>query len=123
MADHMGPALLEPGTAADKVASSIRRYLEYVASDPVTARMFLIESYAAGPEVAKRRAVLLRRFIDALADFVGATTPQARFDCEAFIASVVSMVTMRVASGDIEEIRTLHEPLTNLVNQVIERLN
>jgi AcrR family transcriptional regulator len=121
MTDHMGPALLGSGTTAEKVSSSIARYLDYVAGDPVTARMFLIESFAAGPEVAKRRAVLLKRFMDALADFIGATTAQARFDCEAFISSIVAMVTMRVASGDIEEIRTLHLPLANLVNQVIER--
>ena len=122
LADAMAPGLAAPGTTVEKIHDLIGRYLDSVAGDPVLARMFLVESFAAGPEVSARRAVLQRRFIDALADFIGATTPEGRFACEAFIAGTVAMVTIRVATGDIESIPTLLEPLTGLMASVLEQL-
>jgi AcrR family transcriptional regulator len=122
LADYMSPGLTAPGTPLERIPLLIGSYLDGVASNPVMARMFLVESFAAGPEVARRRAVLQQRFIDALCDFVGATTPQARFACEAFIAAIVAMVTIRVASGEIDEIKALQAPLSELISQVIENL-
>ena len=122
LADSMTPGLHTPGTTVDKMRNLIGRYLDAVAGDPVMARMFLIESFAAGPEVAERRAVLQRRFIDALAEFVGADTDEGRFACETFIAAIIAMVTSRVATGDIESIPGLLEPLTGLVARVLAQL-
>jgi AcrR family transcriptional regulator len=120
LADAMTPGLSAPGTNVEKVHDLIGRYLDAVASDPVMARMFLVESFAAGPEISARRAVLQRRFIDALADFAGARTPEALFACEAFIAATIAMVTSRVATGDIDAIAALQEPLTALIRRVID---
>ena len=122
LADSMAPGLETPGTTVDKMRNLIGRYLDAVTGDPVMARMFLVESYAAGPEVAARRAVLQRRFIDALAEFVGAETPDGQFACEAFIAGIIAMVTSRVATGDIESIPGLLDPLTTLVARVLDQL-
>jgi AcrR family transcriptional regulator len=120
LADHMAPGLTAPGSPAERIEVLIGLYLDGVARDPVVARMFLVESFAAGPEVAKRRAVLQRRFIDALSGFVGAETPEARFACESFIASVVAMVTIRVAAGETDGIRDLQQPLAELVRRVLQ---
>ena len=122
LADHMSPGLTAPGTRLEQISLLIGSYLDGVASDPVMARMFLVESFAAGPEVARRRAKLQRRFIDALCDFAGATTPQARFACEAFISAIVAMVTIRVAAGETDNIITLHTPLTELVTALVDNL-
>lgn len=122
LADAMAPGLEAPGTVVEKIHDLIGRYLNSVASDPVIARMFLVESFAAGPEVSARRAVLQRRFIDALAEFIGADTPEGRFACEAFIAGTIAMVTIRVATGDTESIPTLLDPLTGLLARVLEQL-
>jgi AcrR family transcriptional regulator len=123
LADVMLPGLETPGTTMDKTYDLIGRYLNAIAADPVTAKMFLVESFAAGPEIAARRAVLQRRFIDALADFVNASTPEGRFACEAFIASVIAMVTNRVATGEIDSILALREPLNALIGRVIALLD
>jgi len=122
LADAMAPGLEAPGTTVEKIHDLIGRYLTSVAGDPIAARMFLVESFAAGPEVSARRAVLQRRFIDALAEFIGATTPEGRFACEAFIAGTIAMVTIRVATGDVESIPALLEPLTVLMGSVLEQL-
>jgi AcrR family transcriptional regulator len=122
LADAIAPGLETPGSTVDKMHDLIGRYLDSVAGDPVMARMFLVESFAAGPEVAARRAVLQRRFIDALADFVGAESDEGRFACEAFIAGIIAMVTSRVATGDIESIPGLLDPLTALVARVLDQL-
>ncbi|MCW2495791.1 TetR/AcrR family transcriptional regulator [Jatrophihabitans sp.] len=122
LADTMAPGLSAPGTPLERLDALIGRFLASVAGDPVMARMFLVESYAAGPEVAARRAVLQGRFINALADFVGAVTPEARFACEAFIASIIAMVTSRVATGDLDAVPALREPLTELMGRVLTQL-
>jgi AcrR family transcriptional regulator len=122
LADAMAPGLQIPGSTMAKADDLIGRYLNAIAGDPVMAKIFLVESFAAGPEVAARRAVLQRRFIDAMADFVNASTPEGRFACEAFIASVIAMATTRVATGEIDSIPALREPLTALIGRVISQL-
>ena len=122
LASVIAPGLETPGSTVDKLRDLIGRYLNSVAGDPVVARMFLVESFAAGPEVAARRAVLQRRFVDALAELVGADSDEGRFACEAFIACIIAMVTSRVATGDIESIPGLLDPLTALVARVVHQL-
>jgi AcrR family transcriptional regulator len=122
LADAITPGLDAPGSVVEKIHDLIGRYLDAVAGDPVMARMILVESFAAGPEVSARRAVLQRRFIDALAEFIGTTTDEGRFACEAFISGTIAMVTIRVATGDIDSIPLLLEPLTGLMTSVLEHL-
>lgn len=122
LADTMAPGLAVPGTTAQKIHDLIGRYLDAVVGDPIAARIFLVESFAAGPEVSERRAILQRRFIDALAEFIGADTPEGRFACEAFIAATIAMVTTRVATGDVASIPALLDPLTGLLLRVLDQL-
>jgi AcrR family transcriptional regulator len=96
---------------ADRV---LRAYLEAMREEPAAARTFLIEVYAAGPAALERRAELQSRFVDMLSQILKARTKRDRFNVEAFVAAVSSMVTMRVSLGDFDSLPELRPQLVDL---------
>lgn len=112
--DTMRPLLGEHGAPIVRFDAMLGRYLDAVAADPALFRLFLIESYAAGPEVARRRAVALQQVVDVLHRLFRKDLD--RFACEALMAAVITMVTMRLAAGDVAAVRGLRRPLVELVS-------
>jgi AcrR family transcriptional regulator len=106
------------GDPSDWFSVVLENYLTALSADPVTARVFLIEVYAAGPEAMERRQVLQGRLVDAIAAGFGATGREERFAVEAMVAAVVSLVTARLAVGDVDGLRALHEPLMGLAGRL-----
>jgi hypothetical protein len=92
-------------------------YLGAIAADPVTARVFLIEVYAAGPAAIERRTALQKGLVDVLAAALGADE-RDRFAVEAGIAAIAAMVTARLAVGDVEGIRALRDPIVDLLDRL-----
>ncbi len=118
--DAMADALGEDG--ADPLASferSLAAYLEGLAAEPAYARTFLIEAYAAGPESLRRRFEVQRRFVEATARTLGARAADERFRCEALVGAISSLVTARVAAGEIDELPRLRRPLMRMVEQLL----
>lgn len=110
------------GQAADVFArldAAFAVYLEVLAEEPALARTFLIDVYGAGPQALARRVDVMKRFVDLVAGIVGARDAQQRFACEALVASVSSLVTMRVAAGDHASLPELREPLMTIALQVL----
>lgn len=101
------------------VADMVGAYLDALASEPAFARLFLVEVYAAGPTALQRRADSLTRFSQVVAQVVGADDDDGRFACEAVVAAISSLVTMRVATGDLEGLVALREPLVALAGRLI----
>lgn len=112
----------EAGSRAGEPAQRLTRvlddYLGALSADPVLARVFLIEVYAAGPAAVQRRLALQARLADAIAGMLGVTTAEDRFAVEAFLGTVVSMVTARVAIGDAAGLMALRDPLVSLAARV-----
>jgi len=100
------------GPPLERFESGLRAYLDTLAADPAFARVLLIEVYAAGPEAMRRRAALQQGFVDAVEEAFG-----DRFGAEAFVAAISSMVTTRLAVGDLEGLRALHGPLIDLARR------
>lgn len=111
------------GAATDAVpgvpplARVLDDYLGAIASDPVTARVFLIEVYAAGPQAIRRRTALQQGLVDLLATAVGAEE-RDRFAVEASIAAIAALVTARLAVGDVDGIRALRDPIMDLLERL-----
>lgn len=103
------------GAAIERLSVVLEHYLGALAADPATARVFLIEVYAAGPAAIERRQALQRELVDAIAGLVGAARKEDRFAVEALLAAVVSLVTSRLAVGDAAGLRDLHAPILDLV--------
>ncbi len=89
-------------------------YLDALAAEPAFARLFLLEIYAAGPDALERRAQYQRQFTELVCRLVGARTAEQRFASEALVAATSSMVTTRLAAGDIDGLRALRRPLAAL---------
>ncbi len=105
----------------DRLDAALGGYIDALAAEPAFARVFLVEVYAAGPEALKRRAEGQRRFVEVLCQAVGAEEADARFEVEAFVAATSSMVTARIGAGDVEGLRALRAPLTQLARRVLTR--
>jgi AcrR family transcriptional regulator len=116
-------AMASSGSSATEPASSsalarvLDDYLGAIAADPVTARVFLIEVYAAGPTAVERRAALQRGLVDLLAEGLGADE-RDRFAVEAGIAAIAALVTARLVSGDVQGIRALRDPILDLLSRL-----
>ncbi|MBO0804409.1 MAG: TetR/AcrR family transcriptional regulator [Nocardiopsaceae bacterium] len=109
------------GAANDPVGrfeAAITAYLSALAGELAFARLFLVESYAAGPEAVKRRIAAQEPIAESMARVLGVTGPAGRFTCATVIAAVGSMVTGLVATGDADGIRALGPALTEHVRRL-----
>jgi AcrR family transcriptional regulator len=102
------------GTPMQRYDALLSGYLQAVGSRPATARLFLIETYAAGPQAMRRRLELQQRFVDAVVRIFGVRTAQGRFAAEALVAATVSSVTARFISDDVRGLASLRPKLQAL---------
>lgn len=102
------------GSPHERYAALLRSYLDTVQAQPATARLFLIETYAAGPQAMRRRLELQRQFVDAVAGIFGARTAQGRFRAEALVATTISAVTARFVADDVSGLSSLRPKLLAL---------
>lgn len=105
----------------DKLDRLLGTYLQTLADNPVLARVFLVEVYAAGPRAIEQRRRSLEQFVDLVAatqldapGLVG-SDPEGRFATEALVGAVSSMVTNAVGVGETGRLAELREPLMRLV--------
>jgi AcrR family transcriptional regulator len=114
------PGLTSDGTAIDRFERALASYLETLETNPATARLFLIETYAAGPDVMRRRLELQRRFVDGIASIFDATTAQRRFSCEVMVAAIIALVTARFVEDRVAGLAELREPLVDLARTLLD---
>lgn len=106
-------ALERPATdRIERLDHLLDAYLGTVAAEPVLAKAYLIDAFGAGPAATRRRIELQEQFVELMVEIFG---PQDRFMCEAIVAAVSSMVTMRVGLGRARELAELRQPLIELV--------
>ncbi|HWF56457.1 MAG TPA: TetR/AcrR family transcriptional regulator [Solirubrobacteraceae bacterium] len=110
-----------PGTELDRFEHTITAYLDALAAEPAFARLFMVEVYAAGDRVLQARAEIQGRFVQLAITTFGARTAGERFACEALVASVITLVTARLAARDVDGLRALRSPLTELVRAALQR--
>lgn len=102
------------GTPLERYDALLRGYLDTVRAQPATARLFLIETYAAGPEAMRRRLELQQQFVDAIVGTFGARSAQSRFHAEALVGSTISAVTARFVADDVSALSSLRPKLLAL---------
>ena len=118
MAEGLGPSGGETDLAK-RLDALLSSYFTVLSRDPSVARTFFVEVYAAGDAALARRVDVQRRFVDALADTVGARTKEQRFACEALVAAVSALVTQRVCAGRTESLMELHAPVVRHMRTVL----
>jgi AcrR family transcriptional regulator len=111
-------ALPSGGTPVERFSVAVDAYLNALADAPELARLYLVEVYAAGPEMLHRRAEMQQAFVDGLAVTLGARTKRDRFACEALVAAITSLVTSRLVAGGPDDVRALRAPLATLAERI-----
>lgn len=118
---RIADAAADPAAAASEPDGMARidrifaAYLQHLADDPASARLFLVEVYAVGSAALSRRAQLQELFVGRIADVLGARTDDQRFACQTLAAAISAMVTGRIAADDLDGLLALRAPLLNLV--------
>ena len=109
-------------TRLDQFDRALALYLDTLAEHPATARLFLVEVYAAGPEAVRRRMAVQRQIVDAVVTILGVAPDDAdgRFSCEVLVAAVSTMVAEPLVSDDPTTLRDLHDPLMALVRRTAD---
>ena len=107
-----------PGTGLERFDRGLKTLLDAIADQPELSRLFMIEVYAAGPRALERRAALQKRWAQLLDRAFGRRTAADRFANEAIVAATSTLVTSRLAGGDIKGIRALRRPLVELARRV-----
>ncbi|MBF6396829.1 TetR/AcrR family transcriptional regulator [Nocardia cyriacigeorgica] len=113
-------AAADPGDRAhvdpiERMRRLFGTYLQHLADDPASARLFLVEVYAVGAKAVARRIELQDLFVERIAEVLDARTPEQRFACRTLAAAVGAMVTGKIATDDLPGLLELREPLLELV--------
>ncbi|MCK1797678.1 TetR/AcrR family transcriptional regulator [Streptomyces sp. XM4193] len=116
--ERLSAALGEVELTPDLFPDFLGIYLDTIADEPDLARVFLVESYAAGPEAIAHRAALQHRFVDALALLYGEAAE--RFALEVLVAAVGAKVSALLLEGDVEAIRELHGPFVAVAGRLFD---
>jgi AcrR family transcriptional regulator len=106
------------GTGIERFDRGLKTLLDAIADHPELSRLFMIEVYAAGPQALERRAALQRQWAGLLDNAFGRRTAADRFANEAIVAATSTMITSRLAAGDIKGIRALRRPLVELARRL-----
>jgi AcrR family transcriptional regulator len=114
LAATLGAAIAAPGTPIERYERMLRVYLDSLVARPDTARLFLIETYAAGDEAMQRRLELQQQFVDGLMAVFGRRSARDRAACEALVGATVALVTARFVAGDVAGVRAVRRPLVDL---------
>jgi AcrR family transcriptional regulator len=107
------------GSPIERYDALLAGYLDSLVARPELARLFLIETYAAGADAMRRRLELQQLFVDAIARIFGARSAQQRFAAEALVATTVSAVTARFISDDVDGLASLRPKLLALAQSIL----
>jgi AcrR family transcriptional regulator len=112
-------------TPVAKLDRILGLYLSSLAAAPAVARVFLVEVYAAGPQLIAQRRASQELFVDIVAAThegeagVLGTRPDQRFAAEMLVGAVSSLVTNIVGVGDIDRLPDLHRDLMDLARRLL----
>jgi len=110
----------------EKLDRALGLYLAALGNSPALARVFLVEVYAAGPELIEQRRRSLELFVDLVAathegeDGLLGMAPEQRLVAEMIVGAVSSMVTNIVGAGDLDELPALHGKLMDLARRLLD---
>jgi AcrR family transcriptional regulator len=117
----LGPEDL-PGM--ERFERALGAYLELMAAEPVLAKTFLIEIYAAGPDAAQRRFELQQQWLGLftgllMSDEGWKTLPDPEFAARLVLGGAGSMVTSHITAGDHAALPGLRQPILALVRSMV----
>jgi AcrR family transcriptional regulator len=108
----------EPTDPLESYDRAMAAYLETMSTQRAYARVFLIDVYGAGPAALGRRFRVFQAFVDLVAGIFGARSAADRALCEALVGAVSSLVTIRVAVGEFDELPALRGQIREIARRL-----
>lgn len=98
-------------------------YLNTLAGEPSFARVFFLESYAAGEMAQRKRFAVQERFVQGVTDnFRDAPAwqrlPDPEFAGRMLVGAISSLVAGALVRGEVAELATLREPVMDLLRSL-----
>ena len=116
---ELADAVAGEGTALERVDRALDRYLRSIADHRPSARLFLVEAYAAGPEALRRRAAVQHDIVELLAGVLGCVTPAGRFACRTIVAAVSSLIVGPLVADDGDGIVALGPLVSDHLHRLV----
>jgi AcrR family transcriptional regulator len=111
-------AYLDQATAMDRLRAGIAAYLHFLAADPDTARMGIVEVLAAGPRAIARRADALHLFAAIIEDNIRELVPSCRnpaLTAQTMVGGINEAVFGRILTGRTHELPGLADDLLTAI--------
>jgi AcrR family transcriptional regulator len=115
ISESLPPDTADPLERHDRAMAA---YLETMSRERAYARVFLIEVYGAGPAALSRRFRVFQAFVELIAEIFGARSSADRALCEALVGAVSSLVTIRVAVGEFEQLPGLRGQIREIARRL-----
>ena len=95
-------------------------YLNTLAGEASVARVFFLESYAAGEEARRKRFAVQERFVQAVTDNfrddpVWRRLPDPEFAGRMLVGAISSLVASALVNGTSDELTALRDPVMDLL--------
>ncbi len=110
-----------PAESTDPLESydrAMAAYLEAMSTQRAYARVFLVDVYGAGAAALRRRFQVFQAFVDLVVGIFGARSAADRALCEALVGAVSSMVTIRVAVGEFDQLPGLRGQIREIARRL-----
>jgi AcrR family transcriptional regulator len=98
-----------------RVAAGLRAFLAYIAENPATARMCLIEAMSATPASASRYDDAMQRFVDLLGHNAPEDTGLPETIEETLVGGVAWILHQKIRRGEAEQVLDLMPELLDFV--------
>ncbi len=105
-----------PAPPAERFERALEIYLTTLAGEASVARVFLVESYAAGPQAREKRYAVQERFAEGVAGCFEGDPGWERladpmFAARMLVGGISSMVASALVAGRADELPALRDPI------------
>lgn len=114
MARCIRRAYLNETTVLERLRAGIRAYMQFLADEPESARMCIVEVLAAGPRAIARRNEAMRMFAEIIEDNIHELIPgcrRAALTAETIVGGIHEVVFRRILADRIDELPGLADDL------------
>lgn len=116
------------GSGAEPVLGRLQHilssYLTLLSENPKIARVFLVESYAAGPAAQRVRVEVQERFTELVYQVLETAPgrgggPEVRFACRILVGGIAALVTSAIVTGDLRQLAEAEPAMLRLIQDLV----